>query len=143
MSSYILLMLAPFLYSSSIYSSHIFVRSLASLSFIMLIFARKVSLICVIFLNGSLSFFLLNVILNPLQGIFKYYFISFLALLWNSTFRLANRFHCLLFSFYFNFFPILEYFLFASSFDTALTEVQSCSGTLSYYLSNFPFMFTT
>ena len=82
-----------FLYSSSVYSCHHFlissayVRSLPFLSFIELIFAWNVSLVCQLFLKRSLVFSILLFFSISLHWLLRKAFLSLLALLWNSAFK--------------------------------------------------------
>ena len=82
-----------FLYSSSVYSCHLFLISSASirstlfLSFIMPIFAWNVPLMSLIFLKRFLVFPILLFSSIPLQWLFRKAFLSLLAILWNSAFR--------------------------------------------------------
>ena len=84
-----------FLYSSSVYSCHLFlissasVRSLLFLSFIVSFFSWNVPLVSPKFLEGlsSLSHYLFSSI--SLHCSLKKPFLSFLAILWNSAFRLV------------------------------------------------------
>ena len=80
----------PFLYSSSVYSCHLFVVSYASvrsipfLSFIEPIFTWNISLVSVIFLKTSLIFHILFFSSISLQWPLRKAFLSLLAILWNS-----------------------------------------------------------
>ena len=82
-----------FLYSSSVYSCHLFlissasVRSIPFLSFIQPIFARNVPLISLIFLKRSLAFPILLFSSISLHCLLRKAFFSLLAMLWNSAFR--------------------------------------------------------
>ena len=82
-----------FLYSSSVYSCHLFlvysasVRSLPFLSFIEPIFAWNVPLLSLIFLKRSLVFPFLLFSSISLHWSLRKAFLSHLALLWNSAFR--------------------------------------------------------
>ena len=82
-----------FLYSSYVYSCHLFlifsalVRSLPFLSFIELIFAWNVTLVCLIFLKRSLVFPILLFSSTSLQWSLRMAFLSLLAILW----RLASN----------------------------------------------------
>jgi len=82
-----------FLYSSSVYSHHLFlissasVRSLPFLSFIEAIFAWNVPLVSLIFLKRSLVFPILLFFSISLHWSLRKAFLSLLAILWNSTFR--------------------------------------------------------
>ena len=92
-----------FLYSSSVYSWHLFLTSSASvrfipfLSFIVPIFAWNVPLVSLILLKRSLAFHILLFSSISLHWSVKKAFLSVLAVLWNSAFR------CL----YLSFFPLL------------------------------------
>ena len=85
--------LRPYLYSSSVYSCHLFLISSASvrfllfLSFIVLIFAWNVPLVSLIFLKRSLVFPILLFSSISLHCSLKKAFLSLLAILWNSAFR--------------------------------------------------------
>ena len=85
--------LRPFLYSSSVYSYHLFlissafVTSLPFLSFIMPIFAWNVPLVSLIFLKRLLAFPILLFYFISLHCSLEKAFLSLLAILWNSTFR--------------------------------------------------------
>ena len=82
-----------FLYSSSVYSHHLFlissasVRSIPFLSFIEPIFAWNVPLVSLIFLKWSLVFPILLFSSISLHCSLRKSFLSLLALLWNSAFR--------------------------------------------------------
>ena len=82
-----------FLYSSFVYSCHLFlissasVRSIPFLSFIVPIFAWNVSLVCLILLKRSLVFPNLLVSSISLHSSLRKAFLSLLAILWNSAFR--------------------------------------------------------
>ena len=82
-----------FLYSSSVYSRHLFlissayVRSLQFLSFIEPIFARNVSLVSLIFLKRSLVFPVLLFSSISWHWPLMKAFLSLLAILWNSAFK--------------------------------------------------------
>ena len=84
--------LRPFLYSSSVYSYHLFlisfisVRSLQFLSFIMPMLAWNVPLIPPLFLRRSLFFPILLFPSISLHCSFKKAFLFLLAILWNSAF---------------------------------------------------------
>ena len=85
-----------FLYSSSVYSCHLFlissasVRSIPFLSFIVPIFAWNVPLVSLIFLKRSLVFPILLFLSISLHWSFRKPFLSFLAILWNSAFRCVD-----------------------------------------------------
>ena len=82
-----------FLYSSSVYSYHLFlissasVRSVPFLSFIKPIFTWNVPLVSLIFLKRSLVFPILLFSSISLHWSLKKTFSSLLAILWNSAFR--------------------------------------------------------
>ena len=82
-----------FLYSSSVYSCHLFlissssVSSIPFLSFIEPIFDRHVPLVSLIFLKRSLVFPILFLSSISLHWSLRKAFLSFLAILWNSAFR--------------------------------------------------------
>ena len=82
-----------FLYSSSVYSCHLFlissayVRSIPFLSFIVSVFAWHVPLVSPIFLKRSLVFPILFFSCISLHLSQRKAFFSLLAILWNSTFR--------------------------------------------------------
>ena len=81
-----------FLYSSFVYSFHLFlissasVRSLPFLSFIEPIFAWNISLVSLIVLKRSLVFPILLFSSISLHGSLRKAFLSFLVILWNSAF---------------------------------------------------------
>ena len=85
--------LRSFLYSSSVYSCHLFlissgsVRSILFLSFIKPIFAWNVPLVSLIFLKRSLVFPSLLFSYISLHWSLRKAFLSLLAIHWNSTFR--------------------------------------------------------
>ena len=82
-----------FLYSSSVYSCHLFlissasVRSIPFLFFIVPIFAWSVPLVSLIYLKRSLVFPILLFSSISLHWWLRKAFLSLLALLWNSAFR--------------------------------------------------------
>ena len=82
-----------FLYSSAVYSCHLFlissasVRSLPFLSFIEPIFAWNVPLISLIFLKKSLVFPILLFSSVSLHWLLRKAFLSLLAILWNSALK--------------------------------------------------------
>ena len=82
-----------FLYSSSVYSYHLFlmssasVRSIPFLSFIVPIFAWNVPLVSLIFLKRSLVFPILLFSSISLHWSLRKAFSSLLAILWNSAFK--------------------------------------------------------
>ena len=84
-----------FLYSSSVYSCHLFlissayVRSLPFLSFIEPMFAWNVPLVSLIFLTRSLVFPILLFSFISLHWPLRKAFLSLLAILWNSAFKWA------------------------------------------------------
>ena len=84
--------LRSFLYSSSMYSCHLFlissasIMSLSFLSFIVMIFGWKVPLMFPTFLKRSLVFPLLLFSSLSLYCSLKKAFLSFLGILWNSAF---------------------------------------------------------
>ena len=85
--------LRSFSYSSSVYSCHLFLISLASvrsilfLSFIEPIFAWNVPLVALIFLKRSLVFPILLFSSISLYWSLRKAFLCLLAILWNSAFR--------------------------------------------------------
>ena len=82
-----------FLYSSSVYSYHLFLVSYASvrflpfLSFIQPIFAWNIPLISLILLKRSLVFPILLFSTISLHWLLRMAFFSLLAILWNSAFK--------------------------------------------------------
>ena len=82
-----------FLYSSSVYSCHVFlissasVRSIPFLSFVKPIFAWNIPLVSQIFLKKSLVFPILFFSSISLHWSLKKAFLSLLAILWNSVFK--------------------------------------------------------
>ena len=82
-----------FLYSSSVYSCHLFlvssasVRSIICLSFIVPIFAWNVPLVSLRFLKRSLVFPILLFPSISLHWLWRKPFLSLLAILWNSAFQ--------------------------------------------------------
>ena len=82
-----------FLYSSSVYSCHLFLISSASvmslpfLSFIEPIFAWNVPLVSLIFLKRSLVFPILLFFSISLPWLLRKAFLSLLGILWNSAFK--------------------------------------------------------
>ena len=142
-----------FLYSSSVYSCHlflmspVFVRSIPFLSFIEPIFELNVLLVSLSFLKRSLVFPILLFSSISLHWSLKKAFLSLLAVLWNSAFRcLYLSFSPLLFTFLL-FTAICKaspdsHFAFLHFFSTGMilipvsctmlrTSVHSSSGTLS------------
>ena len=105
-----------FLYSSSVYSCHLFlissasVRSIPFLSFVEPIFAWNIPLVSLIFLKRSLVFHILLFSSISLHWSLKKAFLSLLAILWNTAFR------CL----YLSFSPLL----FASLLFTAVCKAS-------------------
>jgi len=97
-----------FLYSSSVYSCHLFlissasVRSIQFLSFIEPIFAWNVPLVSLIFLKRSLVFPILLFFSISLHWSLRKAFLSLLAILWNSAFKLEylSFYHLLFTSFH-------------------------------------------
>ena len=81
------------LYSSSVYSCHLFlissasVRSIPFLSFVEPIFAWNVPLVYLIFLKRSLDFPILLFSSISLHWLLRKAFLSILAILWNSAFK--------------------------------------------------------
>ena len=143
----------PFLYSSFVYSCHLFlisftyVRSLPFLSFLVPILAWNVPLISLIFLKKSLVFLILFFFSISLHYSLKKTFLSFLSILWNSAFRWVYLsfspllWTSLLFSAIYkassdNHFAFLNFFflgiiLITASCTMSWTFVHSSSGTLS------------
>ena len=82
-----------FLYSSSVYSCHLFlisyasVKSITCLSFIVSIFAWNAPLLSLIFLKRSLVFPILLLSSISLHWSLRKTFLSLLAILWNSAFK--------------------------------------------------------
>ena len=82
-----------FLYSSSVYSCHLFlifsasIRSIPFLSFIEPIFAWNIPLVSLIFLKRSLIFPILLFSSISLHWLLRKAFLSLLAILWNSEFK--------------------------------------------------------
>ena len=87
--------LISFLYSSSVYSCHLFlissasVRSIPFLSFIVPIFAWNIPLVFLIFLKRSLASLILLFFSISLHCSLRKAFLSLLAILWMSVFRWA------------------------------------------------------
>ena len=142
-----------FLYSSSVYSCHLFlissasVRSIPFLSYVVPIFAWNVPLVSLIFLKRSLVFpFLLLSSISLHWSLIKA-FLSLLAVLWNFTFRWVYLsfpplpFVSLLFSAICkassdNHFAFLHFFFFrmvliTTSCIMSWTSIHSSPGTLS------------
>ena len=146
-----------FLYSSSVYSCHLFlissasVRSIPFLSFIEPIFAWNIALICLIFLKRSLVFPILLFSSISLHWLLRKAFLSLLAILWNSAFKWVYLSFSLLplasllllaickvssdnhFAFLYLFF--LGMVLITASCTGSQTSVHSSSGTLSDQIS--------
>ena len=142
-----------FLYSSSVYSYHLFLISSASvrfipfLSFVVPIFAWNVLVVSLIFLKRSLVFPILLFSSISLHWSLRKAFLSLLAILWNSAFKWVYlSFSPLLFTsllywaickassdnhFVFLHFFFLGMVLIAASCTMSLTSVHSSSGTLS------------
>ena len=82
-----------YLYSSSVYSCHLFLISSASVRFILFrsftvpIFARNVPLVFLIFLKRYLVFSILLFSSIALHWSLRKAFLSFLAIFWNSAFK--------------------------------------------------------
>ena len=114
-----------FLYSSSVYSCHLFlissysVRSLLFLSFIEPIFAWNVPLISLIFLKRSLVFPILLYSSVSLHWLLRKAFLSLLDILWNSVFKWV----------YLSFSPLL----FASRLFSAICKAYSDSHFASFH----------
>ena len=108
-----------FLYSSSVYSCHLFLISSAScksipyLSFIVPIFAWNVPLVSLVFLKRSLVFPILLFSSMSLHWSLRKAFLSLLASLWNSAFKWV----------YLSFYPLFS----ASLLFTAICKVSSDS----------------
>jgi len=106
-----------FLYSSSVYSCHLFlvssasVRSLSFLSFTVPIFAWNIPLVSVIFLKRCLVFPILLFSSISLHWSLRKPFLSLLTILWNSTFKWV----------YLSYSPLL----FTSLFFTAICKASS------------------
>ena len=142
-----------FLYSSSVYSCHLFLISSASvkyipfLSFIEPIFAWNVSLVSLIFLKRSLVFPILLFSSISLHWSLRKAFLSLLAILWNFAFKWVYLsfspllFASLLFTaickanwdshFAFFYFFFLGMVLLPVSCIMSRTSIHSSSGTLS------------
>ena len=142
-----------FLYSSSVYSCHLFlissasVRSMSFLSFIESIFAWNVPLVSLIFLKRSLDFPILLFSSISLHWSLREAFLSLLAILWNSALKWvylsfsALFFTYLLFTaickassdshFAFLHFPVLWMVLIPVSCTMSRTSIHSSSGTVS------------
>ena len=145
--------LRSFLYSSSVYSCHLFlissasVRSISFLSFSVPIFAGNVPLVSLIFLKRSLVFSILLFSCISLHWSLKKACLSLLAVLWNSSFIWVYLSFCpLLFTSLFfsaickaseyNHFAFLHSFflgmvLISTSCTMLWTSIHSSSGTLS------------
>ena len=136
-----------FMYSSSVYSFHLFlissasVRSIPFLSFFEPIFAWNVPLVSLMFLKSSLVFPILLFSSVSLHWSLRKAFLSLLAILWNSAFRWVYLsfsplpFDSLLFTAIcktsFLHFSILGMILTTASCTMSRTSVHSSSGTLS------------
>ena len=141
-----------FLYTSSVYSCHLFLISFASvlssfLPFIVPIFAWSVPLVCLIFLKESLVIPILLFSSIYLQWSLRKGFLSLLAILWNCAFRWVYLsfspllFTSLLFTAIFkasldSHFPFLHFFpmrmvLIPVSCTMSQTSIHSSSGALS------------
>ena len=141
-----------FLYSSSVYSCHLFlissasVRSIPILSFIVPIFAWNIHLVSLILLKRSLVFPILLLISISLLWSPRKAFLSLLTILWNSAFKWVYlSFSPFLFTSLFsvickasseNHFAFFHFFflwmvLIPTSCTMSLTSVHSSSGTLS------------
>ena len=97
-----------FLYSSSVYSCHLLifyasVRSMPFMSFILPMFTWNVPLVFLVFLKGSLVFWILLFSSIFLHWSLRKSFLSLLAILWHSAFT------SFLFSFVFSFSSFLSY----------------------------------
>ena len=85
--------LTSFFFYSSVYSSHLFlissasIRSILFLSFIEPIFAWNVPLVSLIFLKGSIVFPILLFLSIYFNWSLRKAFLDLLAILWNSSFR--------------------------------------------------------
>ena len=120
-----------FLYSSSVYSCHLFlissasVRSISFLSFIVPISAWNVPLVPQIFLKSSLVFPILLFSSISLHWLLRKAFLSLLAILWNSAFKWV----------YLSFSPLL----FAALLFTAICKASPDShfAFLHFFLSFF------
>ena len=142
-----------FLYSSSVYPCHLFlissacVRSIPLLSFIVPIFAGNVLLVSLIFLKRSLVFPILYFSSISLHWSLKKTFLSLLVILWKSTFKWVYLsfsplpFNSLLFTAICktssdDHFTFLDFFnlgmvLIPASYTMPWTSIHSSSGTLS------------
>ena len=142
-----------FLYSSSVYSCHLFLissasdRSIPFLSFIEPIFAWNIPLVSLIFLKKSLVFPILLFSSISLHWSLRNAFLSLLAILWNSAFKWEYLSFSPLFFASLHFTAICEassdnHFAFLHFFSTGMvlipvsctmswTLVHSSSGTLS------------
>ena len=149
----VILVIKIFLYSSFMYSCHLFLiyfisfRSIMFLSFIVSIFAQNIPFLSLIFLKQSLDFPILLFSSISLHWSLRKTFLSLLAVLWNSAFR------CVFLSFYFlpfasllfsaickassdNHFAFLHFFfmgmvLITTSCTILWTSVHRSPGTLS------------
>ena len=141
-----------FLYSSSVYSWHLFliysasVRSIPFLSFIKPTVAWNVPLVSLIFLKRSLVFPILLFSSISLLWSLRKVFLSLLALLWNSAFKWVSFLFSFVFHFSFihsyckassdNHFAFLHFFSLQMVFvpvscTMSWTSIRSSSGTLS------------
>jgi len=141
-----------FLYSSSVYSCHLFlisstsVRSIPFLSFIEPIFAWNVPLVSLIFLRRSLVLPILLFSCISLHCSLRKTFFSLFAILWNSAFRwvylsfsllpFASLFSAICEASSVNYFAFLYFFslgmvLITTSCIMSWTSIHSSSGTLS------------
>ena len=144
--------LRSFLYSSSVYSCHLYliyfasVRSIPLLSFIVSIFALKFPLVSLLLWKGSLVFPILSFSSISLHWSQRKAFLSLLAILWNSDFiwvylsfsplpSISFLFSAMCkassdnnFAFFYFFF--LGMILIAASCTMSRTSVHSFSGTL-------------
>ena len=154
-----------FLYSSSVYSYHLFlissasVRSIPFLSFIEPIFARNVPLVSLIFLKRSLAFSILLFSSISLHWSLRKAFLFLLAILWNSVFTWVYLcfsplpFTSLLFTaickpssdnhFAFLHFFFLGLVLIPASWTMSWTSIYSFSSTLSIRSNPFNLFLTS
>ena len=154
-----------FLYSSSVYSYHLFLissaslRSIPFLSFIEPIFAWNVLLVSLIFLKRSLIFPILLLSSISLHWSLRMALLSLLAILWNSVFKWVNLsfsplpFTSLLFTaickassdchFAFLHFFFLGMVLIPASCTMSWTSVHISSGTLSIRSNSLNLFFTS
>ena len=119
----------PFLYSSSVYSCHLFlisylsVRSIPFLSFFVLVFTWNVPLASLIFLKASLVFLILLLSSISLHWSLKKPFFSLLAILWNSAFKWI-------------------YLSFSPLFFTSLLFPAICKASSDSHFAFFAFLFS-